>query len=148
MIDAMPGVFESAVVGVPHPDFGEAVIAAVVRRQSPDCAAATETGIVNALKGALANFKVSKRVDFIDELPPSFDFFQPPGFRQRILGCRNRQVCFFAYLLPFSKTSMAVDREGLLYAVMGLQAFGPSGGMVFLGQHLVNTFQKITPRFP
>jgi malonyl-CoA/methylmalonyl-CoA synthetase len=42
---------------------------AVVRRQSPHCAAATETGIVNALKGALANFKVSKRVHFIDELP-------------------------------------------------------------------------------
>jgi malonyl-CoA/methylmalonyl-CoA synthetase len=69
MIDAMPGVFESAVFGVPHPDFGEAVIAAVVRRQSPDGAAATETGIVNALKGALANFKVLKRVHFIDELP-------------------------------------------------------------------------------
>ena len=69
MIDAMPGVFESAVFGVPHQDFGEAVIAAVVRRQSPDGAAATETGIVNALKGALANFKVPKRVHFIDELP-------------------------------------------------------------------------------
>jgi len=53
MIDAMPGVFESAVFGVPHPDFGEAVIAAVVRRQNPDGATATETGIVNALKGAL-----------------------------------------------------------------------------------------------
>ena len=60
MIDAMPGVFESTVFGVPHPDFGEAVIAAVVRRQNPDGAAATETGIVNALKGALANFKVPK----------------------------------------------------------------------------------------
>ena len=60
MIDAMPGVFESAVFGVPHPDFGEAVIAAVVRRQNPDGATATETGIVNALKGALANFKVPK----------------------------------------------------------------------------------------
>lgn len=69
MIDAMPGVFESAVFGVPHPDFGEAVIAAVVRRQSPDGAAATETGIVNALKGSFANFKVLKRVHFIDELP-------------------------------------------------------------------------------
>jgi len=69
MIDAMPGVFKSAVFGVPHQDFGEAVIAAVVRQQSPDGSAATETGIVNALKDALANFKVLKRVHFIDELP-------------------------------------------------------------------------------
>ena len=34
VIDAMPGVVESAVVGVPHPDFGEAVIAAVVRQNN------------------------------------------------------------------------------------------------------------------
>ena len=69
MIDAMPGVFESAVFGVPHTDFGEAVIAAVVRQKNPNGAAPTETGILNALKGALANFKVPKRVHFIDELP-------------------------------------------------------------------------------
>ena len=69
MIDAMPGVFESAVFGVPHPDFGEAVIAAVVRQKRPNGEAATETAIINALKGALANFKVPKRVHFIDELP-------------------------------------------------------------------------------
>lgn len=69
MIDAMPGVLESAVFGVPHPDFGEAVVAAVVRKSDPGGAAATETGIVHALKGTLANFKVPKRVHFIDELP-------------------------------------------------------------------------------
>ena len=69
MIDAMPGVFESAVFGVPHPDFGEAVIAAVVRQKNPNGAAATETDILKTLKGALANFKVPKRVHFIDELP-------------------------------------------------------------------------------
>ncbi|MBU2260434.1 MAG: malonyl-CoA synthase [Proteobacteria bacterium] len=69
MIDAMPGVFESAVVGVPHPDFGEAVIAAVVRQDSEAGAALTEAGIIGALKGALANFKAPKRVHFIDELP-------------------------------------------------------------------------------
>jgi malonyl-CoA/methylmalonyl-CoA synthetase len=69
MIDAMPGVFESAVFGVPHPDFGEAVIAAVVRQKRPNGEAAIETAIINALKGALANFKVPKRVHFIDELP-------------------------------------------------------------------------------
>ncbi|MHB8092349.1 MAG: malonate--CoA ligase [Syntrophales bacterium] len=69
MIDVMPGVFESAVFGVPHSDFGEAVVAAVVRRQDQDGAAATEAGIINALKAALANFKAPKRVHFIDELP-------------------------------------------------------------------------------
>ena len=69
MIDAMPGVFESAVFGVPHPDFGEAVVAAVVCQENRDGAAVTETDILNALKGALANFKVPKRVYFIDELP-------------------------------------------------------------------------------
>jgi malonyl-CoA/methylmalonyl-CoA synthetase len=69
MIDAMPGVFESAVFGVPHPDFGEAVVAAVVRQKSPNGEALIETAIMNALKCALANFKVPKRVHFIDELP-------------------------------------------------------------------------------
>ena len=69
MIDAIPGVFESAVVGVPHPDFGEAVIAAVVRKNSEEGAALTDAGIINALKGALANFKVPKCVHFVDDLP-------------------------------------------------------------------------------
>ena len=69
MIDAIPGVFESAVVGVPHPDFGEAVIAAVVPQDNEAGAALTEAGIISALKGALANFKVPKRVHFVDSLP-------------------------------------------------------------------------------
>ena len=66
-IDELPGVQESAVVGVPHPDFGEAVTAVVVpRREGP---AATEGAIIAALKDKLANFKVPKRVYFVDELP-------------------------------------------------------------------------------
>ena len=87
MIDAMPGVFESTVFGVPHPDFGEAVIAAVVRRKSPNGAAATETAIVNALKSALANFKAPKRVHFIDELPRnSMGKVQKNVLRNRFAG--------------------------------------------------------------
>ena len=70
MIDAMSGVFETAVIGVPHPDFGEAVVAAVVRQGNEQGAAATEAGIISALKGALANFKVPKRVHFVD-IPPA-----------------------------------------------------------------------------
>jgi malonyl-CoA/methylmalonyl-CoA synthetase len=69
IIDAIPGVFESAVVGVPHPDFGEAVIAAVVRRNSEEGTALTDAGIINALKSTLANFKVPKSVCFVDYLP-------------------------------------------------------------------------------
>ena len=69
MIDAIPGVFESAVIGVPHPDFGEAVIAAVVRKNSEEGASLTDAGIINALKGTLANFKVPKCVHFVDVLP-------------------------------------------------------------------------------
>ena len=66
-IDELPGVRESAVVGVPHPDFGEAVTAVVVPRQ--DGAKASEETIIDALKQKLANFKVPKRVYFVDELP-------------------------------------------------------------------------------
>jgi malonyl-CoA/methylmalonyl-CoA synthetase len=66
-IDELPGVQESAVVGVPHPDFGEAVTAVVVPRHGQG--AASEGAIIAALKERLANFKVPKRVYFVDELP-------------------------------------------------------------------------------
>lgn len=65
-IDKLHGVAESAVVGVPHPDFGEGVIAIVVAQpgQQPD-----EAAIVQSLKQTIANFKVPKRVFVVDELP-------------------------------------------------------------------------------
>lgn len=69
VIDAMPGVVEAAVVGVPHPDFGEAVVAAVVRQDNEQGAALSEAGIIGALKGVLANFKVPKRVHFVESIP-------------------------------------------------------------------------------
>jgi malonyl-CoA/methylmalonyl-CoA synthetase len=69
LIDAMPGVVESAVIGLPHPDFGEAVSAVVVRQKNPAGAALTEAGIINAIKGQLANFKVPKWVYLVDQLP-------------------------------------------------------------------------------
>jgi malonyl-CoA/methylmalonyl-CoA synthetase len=65
-IDDLPGVVESAVVGVPHPDFGEAVVAVVVAQEG---AALTEAGIVEGLKDRLAKFKQPKAVKFVAELP-------------------------------------------------------------------------------
>src|ERR1044071_2911676 len=65
-IDAMPGVIESAVIGVPHADFGEGVTAVVVCNKDADV---TETGVLQALDGRLAKFKMPKRVFVVDELP-------------------------------------------------------------------------------
>jgi len=65
-IDAMPGVNESAVIGIPHKDFGEGVTAVVV----PSKGAALDAGtIVKALEGRLAKFKQPKKVFVVDELP-------------------------------------------------------------------------------
>jgi malonyl-CoA/methylmalonyl-CoA synthetase len=65
-IDAIPGVFESAVIGLPHADFGEGVTAVVVR--SPG-SAVDEAAVLAALDGRLAKFKQPKRVLFADDLP-------------------------------------------------------------------------------
>ena len=67
VIDAMPGVVESAVVGVPHPDFGEAVTAAVVFDRS--CKLLSESAVIGHVKTQLANYKVPKRVHFVSDLP-------------------------------------------------------------------------------
>jgi malonyl-CoA/methylmalonyl-CoA synthetase len=66
-IDEIAGVHESAVVGVPHADFGEAVTAVVVR--APGSEGPSEKDVMSSLKGRLANFKVPKNVYFVDELP-------------------------------------------------------------------------------
>jgi malonyl-CoA/methylmalonyl-CoA synthetase len=65
-IDLLPGVIESAVVGLPHPDFGEGVTAVVVVRQDN---ATDETGIKVQLTEKLARYKQPKRVFFCDALP-------------------------------------------------------------------------------
>lgn len=67
LIDEMPGVAESAVIGLPHPDFGEAVTAVIVPRKGH--IGLTEQGVIAALKPKLANFKVPKRVYFVEDLP-------------------------------------------------------------------------------
>jgi malonyl-CoA/methylmalonyl-CoA synthetase len=66
VLNELPGIAESAVVGVPHPDFGEAVIAVVVARPGaqPDAGS-----MIGALKSQIANFKVPKQVFVVPELP-------------------------------------------------------------------------------
>jgi malonyl-CoA/methylmalonyl-CoA synthetase len=65
-IDALPGVEESAVVGLPHDDFGEGVTAFVVARKD---AVVTEEAVLETLRGTLARFKLPKRVIFVAQLP-------------------------------------------------------------------------------
>ncbi|HZF79025.1 MAG TPA: malonyl-CoA synthase, partial [Rubrivivax sp.] len=65
-INELPGVAESAVVGVPHPDFGEAVVAVVVARPGAQLDGAA---VAAALKSQVANFKVPKHVFVVEELP-------------------------------------------------------------------------------
>jgi malonyl-CoA/methylmalonyl-CoA synthetase len=65
-IDALPGVVESAVIGVAHPDFGEGVTAVVVRAPA---SAITAAEVIEAIAGRVAKYKHPKRVIFVDELP-------------------------------------------------------------------------------
>ncbi|MBV8031024.1 MAG: malonyl-CoA synthase [Betaproteobacteria bacterium] len=66
VLDELPGVAESAAFGVPHADFGEALMVAVVPRPG---AQLSEQQVIGHVKGKLANFKVPKRVVFLQELP-------------------------------------------------------------------------------
>ena len=66
LIDDLDGVMESAVIGVPHADFGEAVTAVVVLEAG---AKLTDAEIITALGEDIAKFKQPKKVFFVDELP-------------------------------------------------------------------------------
>ena len=66
VLDDMEGVAESAVIGVPHPDFGEAVVAVVVPKPG---AVLSASAMIADLKQRIANFKVPKRIEFADDLP-------------------------------------------------------------------------------
>ena len=62
ILDELPGVSESAVIGLPHPDFGEAVCAVVI-------GAGDEAAMIAECRKRLAAFKTPKRILFVDELP-------------------------------------------------------------------------------
>ena len=66
VIDDMPEVAESAVIGLAHPDFGEAVCAVLVLKEHTQLNAPT---LIARLKSQIANFKVPKQVFFVNELP-------------------------------------------------------------------------------
>jgi|UniRef100_UPI004048D3F4 malonyl-CoA/methylmalonyl-CoA synthetase len=66
IIDDMAGVLESAVIGLPHADFGEAVVAVVVAK--PGAGIDTEQ-LREQLKRALANYKIPKEIHLVEELP-------------------------------------------------------------------------------
>ena len=66
MIDGIDGVVESAVIGVPHADLGEGVVAVVVVRPEAEL---DEAAVLGALEGRLARFKQPRRVVFAAELP-------------------------------------------------------------------------------
>jgi malonyl-CoA/methylmalonyl-CoA synthetase len=65
-LNALPGVLESAVIGIPDADLGEAVTAVVVARPGHELAADT---LIATLKAEIGGFKVPKRVHFVADLP-------------------------------------------------------------------------------
>ena len=62
VLDELPGVTESAVIGIPHPDFGEGVVAVVI-------GAGDEAAMIASAREKLAAYKAPKRIVFVDDLP-------------------------------------------------------------------------------
>lgn len=67
ILDELPGVTESAVIGLPHADFGEAVCAVVIGPKNPG--EGEEAAMIAACRAKLAAFKTPKRILFVDDLP-------------------------------------------------------------------------------
>ena len=92
LIDKLDGVMESAVIGLPHPDFGEQVTAVVVRGEG--AAGPSERAVVDALKNDLAGYKVPKRVFFVEDLPRNaMGKVQKSVLRERFAPRRAGEPC-------------------------------------------------------
>jgi malonyl-CoA/methylmalonyl-CoA synthetase len=84
VLDALPGVVESAVIGLPHPDFGEGVVAVIA-------GTGEEAEIIAAARRQLAAFKAPKRVIFVDDLPRNaMGKVQKAALRQAYAGLFDR----------------------------------------------------------
>ncbi|MHA7773751.1 malonate--CoA ligase [Roseibium sp. M-1] len=66
LLDELPGVAESAVIGVPHPDFGEAVVAVLAPKPGADL---EQESVQSSLSDRLAKFKQPKKVHVLESLP-------------------------------------------------------------------------------
>jgi malonyl-CoA/methylmalonyl-CoA synthetase len=86
LIDDLEGVLESAIIGLPHPDFGEGVTAVVVAK--PGETTPDEQAVIAALRPQLANYKLPKRVLFVDALPRNtMGKVQKNLLREQFKGC-------------------------------------------------------------
>jgi malonyl-CoA/methylmalonyl-CoA synthetase len=94
-IEELPGVAECAVIGVPHPDFGEGVVAVVTAR--PGESTPDEAGIRAALRDTLAAFKQPKRVFVVDALP------------RNAMGKVQKNLLRESYREMFSEVRTSVD---------------------------------------
>ncbi len=98
--DEMDDVAESAVIGVPHADFGEAVVAVIVGKPG---AVLTPGALADALKGRIANYKVPKRVFVVDQLPRN----TMGKVQKNVLRDRYQSIFGSAKTLPNAKPSPA-----------------------------------------
>ena len=86
----MDGVDESAVIGIPHPDFGEAVMAVVVPK---DGVKLDVQKMINTLKSQIANFKVPKQIEITSSLPRNaMGKVQKNVLRQQYVETNNSKV--------------------------------------------------------
>jgi len=66
LLDEQDGVLESAVIGVPHPDFGEGVVGVIVPARGAEV---SEDKLMGAIRDKIARFKQPKKIYVVDELP-------------------------------------------------------------------------------
>ena len=89
LIDELPGVDESAVIGVPHVDWGEAVVAVVKARPGKRL---DQQDIIDALRSNVARFKLPKAVVYVEELPRNaMGKVQKNVLRERLVGTFETQ---------------------------------------------------------